>query len=853
MEFGCSFEIMTRPSVLVSLLLLLLLFLSTLLPAQQELSYQSTDTARFVAAHGRSAWIGGYPKSGLEVWAGPVQIASGVQVALRREGEATDIPGATMLRKLTYTPAGVRMTYVGPDFTVEQSVVTAPTKPAVRISFVVHSLRKLSIIVRFRPSLNLMWPAAAGGQDISWDPKESGYVLTEPLHRFSATIIAPGALAHDEVQNSAFPIPSNDALAITLNRASPEIVFAGSTDPAQVRALLAESPQWEQQNAVQEAHVIADELQVETPDPELNRALASAEVALDEAWQCSDQLGCGYVAGYGPSRRNRRPQYAWFFAGDGIINMRAALAAGDFERARDELKFIAKYQDAQTGMIWHELTLSAPYINWRSAYPYMFVHADITFAYIPAIEEYVRTTGDQNFLQQIWPSVEKAFSYCRGLVSSDDGLPHIPPGQQGGDEQDQLTDELSTSASWVSATEAYAHLAQLAGHGSAALQARQMGERARQSIATHYWSAQHNFWIQGHLRNGAPMESRSSGSVETITEHLFTQPQIDHALQELASWRFQSDWGTRSIALGESAFDPNSYGKGSVWGLGTADMAEAFWATHRPLIAWQIWRTLPPWSSLDSMGHMHEVLAGDTYHPQLESVPEQTWSSAAFLSTFVHGLLGIEVDSERKQLTFAPHLPADWNGVHAQHIRAGASFLDLALTQSVDSIRLRIVNHGAGLHFVFDPELPMSAKVLAVTLNGKKVRAVAPQQNAQDLHEHIELELPPGESQIELTLRDGVALAFDAARPSFGDISKAMKPISVQFEGDTLTVQADVVPGEENKLRIFTMRKLLHTSEGTARALAANQYEVALPKSSTKADYERRQIVIQFSGSTAQR
>jgi glycogen debranching enzyme len=638
-----------------------------------------------------------------------------------------------------------------------------------------------------------------------------------------------------------------------LNPASPEIVFAATTDPAQVHALLAEAPQWEQQNAAREAQVVADELQIETPDSELNRALTSAEIALDEAWQCSDQLGCGYVAGYGPSRRNRRPQYAWFFAGDGIVDMRAALAAGDYERARDELNFIAKYQDAQNGMIWHELTLSAPYIDWRGAYPYMFVHADITFAYISAIEEYVRTSGDQNFLRQSWPSVEKAFSYCRGLVSADDGLPHIPPGQQGGDEQDQLTDELLTSASWVSATEAYAHLAELMTKPAEVAQARQMGERARQAIATHYWSAEHNFWIQGHLRNGQPMESRSSGAVETITEHLFNQTQTDHVLEELASWRFQSDWGTRSIALGESAFDPNSYGKGSVWGLGTAEMANAFWTAHRPLTAWQIWRTLPQWSSLDSMGHIHEVLAGDTYHPQLESVPEQTWSSAAFLSTFVRGLLGITVDGEHNQLTFAPHLPADWQGVTVQHVKAGTSSLDLALTHSINSIRLRAVNHGDALHLIFDPELPMGAQVLVATLNGKKIHAVPSQQNGQDLHARIELELPRGESQIELTLRDGVALAFDAAKPSFGDVSKAMKPIMVRFEGDTLTIAADVMPSEENRLHIFTRRKLLPVSEGTMRRLGANQYEVVFPKSLTKTAYERRQMELKFAGSAARR
>ena len=37
-------------------------------------------------------------------------------------------------------------------------------------------------------------------------------------------------------------------------------------------------------------------LRVETPDPQVNQAIAWAEVALDQAWVCNTDLGCGFVA-----------------------------------------------------------------------------------------------------------------------------------------------------------------------------------------------------------------------------------------------------------------------------------------------------------------------------------------------------------------------------------------------------------------------------------------------------------------------------------------------------------------------------------------------------------------------------
>src|SRR5207245_1434682 len=50
---------------------------------------------------------------------------------------------------------------------------------------------------------------------------------------------------------------------------------------------------------------------VTTPDAEVNRAIWWAQVALEQAWTCNARLGCAVVAGYGPSRGSRRPQYAW--------------------------------------------------------------------------------------------------------------------------------------------------------------------------------------------------------------------------------------------------------------------------------------------------------------------------------------------------------------------------------------------------------------------------------------------------------------------------------------------------------------------------------------------------------------
>jgi hypothetical protein len=44
---------------------------------------------------------------------------------------------------------------------------------------------------------------------------------------------------------------------------------------------------------------------------------------------------------------------------------------------------------------------------------------------------------------------------------------------------------------------------------------------------------------------------------------------------------------------------------------------------------------------------MHEVMSGSFFTPQRESVPEQTWSSSAFLSAAIHGMLGLESEGRK--------------------------------------------------------------------------------------------------------------------------------------------------------------------------------------------------------------
>jgi len=454
----------------------------------------------------------GYSENGLEIWAYPLQLVDSFNVSFRQHDGTTEISGRSALRRIEYRPEAILRIYVGPDFVVREKLFVPIDAPAAIVTYEVESVRPIDILVRFNPVLNLMWPGAIGGQETSW--QASGYLLTEPLHRYSAFIASPDIVAHDDTPNANRPITAQSGVAFTIRASAGDAAeiaiaagLAGDDPIPKAQALLRNRSALEQAASRHYRDVLAQGLQIQTPDAEINRALTWAQVALEQAWICNPDLGCGQVAGYGPSRKARRPQYNWFFAGDGMITARALLAAGRNERAREELELVLKYQDKKTGMIWHELSQSAGAIEWHK-YPYMFGHVDLSYDFLDMMAEYYSTTGDLAFVKKHWSAIQSAYRYCQSLVDAKLGLPLIPAGKQGSNEQDPLGDELTLSAGWVAATQAYSTLAAAAGQTSAAKSAMQANQRARAAVASKYWDDRRTFWISGHKIGRASCRER---------------------------------------------------------------------------------------------------------------------------------------------------------------------------------------------------------------------------------------------------------------------------------------------------------------------------------------------------------
>src|SRR5205814_3253938 len=94
--------------------------------------------------------------------------------------------------------------------------------------------------VHWTPTLNLMWPAGIGGQELHWDAAHTAYVIDEPSHRFRGVVLIHGLSQSRKPvvwQNATHGAEMERDFPFTLDvlpgdSAGASVTFAGSSDRA---------------------------------------------------------------------------------------------------------------------------------------------------------------------------------------------------------------------------------------------------------------------------------------------------------------------------------------------------------------------------------------------------------------------------------------------------------------------------------------------------------------------------------------------------------------------------------------------------------------------------------------------
>jgi glycogen debranching enzyme len=695
-----------------------------------------TEALKPFTVAGQRGVILGQQGGAFEAWVLPVKLLSHLTIEADIEGYTVPIDVNQQSAEIEVRPDRTVITYAHIGFTVRQ-IMFSPSDPVPGaqsltgpvVLFEFDCLHPTDFTLRFTPALEYMWPERneghpspewvapgpnaydrAGGTGAPNDRSSSlgsgYYVLHADYPDLAAALAIPGArpgiLAPYQERPQVHPVefklhidPARDR-----GRLYPLLMAVGTNKDAANSRTLGDTLEKLNQSivATYAAHaesykkLLADSVSIETPDKSLNQAFQWAVVSIEQLK--AKPVGTdetALVAGYYASGDSARPGFGWFFGRDALYTLYAVNGYGDFGLARSELEFLIHRQRSD-GKIMHEYSQTASQIDWRQ-FPYMYAAADSTPLFLMATLDYVRASGDIDFLKANRDAVEKAWTFetghadTNGIYDNRQGTGWVESWPGGMPHQEIYLALLDQQAS-----AAMAQIEDLLHDKDKSDAARRRAATIAQTINAQFYDAGKGCYAFSRNADGSldrtttvypalawwsdlPGTSEANGA-RSILAH------PEGCLQQLAAPTLNTDWGLRDVSNEEKIYDGMSYHQGSVWPLFTGWAAIAEYRGNQPLAGYQMLMENANLTHAQDLGAVTELLSGDFFVPFGRSTSHQLWSSAMVITPILRGLFGISIDAQTKTITVNPHLPPAWDTATVTGVTVGQDKVDLVFNQS---------------------------------------------------------------------------------------------------------------------------------------------------------------------------
>ena len=410
---------------------------------------------------------------------------------------------------------------------------------------------------------------------------------------------------------------------------------------------------------------------ISVPDPALQSAYDWSRVAVLQGMVDSPGDGYGMIAGYRTSF-NYRAGFNWFFGRDSLWTSLALLKEGDFANVKAVLNFLAKFQ-RDDGKIAHEIAHMATETDWFKAYPYAFASADATPLFLIVAREYVRITGDTDWVKENWDRLSRAYTFllntrANGFWPKNQGVGH--GWIEGGPLRPMIDTEFYQAGLAVEAVHAMSDLASLAGQTQVAQTSKQEANTLQKRLDTDFWSDKTGALALGIDASGKVVDRPTVLVAAPMWWPLVSEEKAEKTIDVIAAPDFTADWGSRIISEKADLYDPSGYHFGSIWPLFTGWASVADYNFHRPLEGYGQLRDNALLAHSGQPGHVTEVLSGSYFVPLSTTTPHQIWSSGMVISPMLRGLFGVDARADGT-LTLEPHFPATWESAKIDNLHAG--------------------------------------------------------------------------------------------------------------------------------------------------------------------------------------
>jgi glycogen debranching enzyme len=805
----------------------------------------------FLPVVGTRAGLFGNETGRFEAWVYPLKLFREFHLTFHIGDRA--LPAESLARTLTVRPESVSILYAGDSFRVRETLCVPVNEPGAVILLETETEQPLDIEVGFVGDFQLEWPAALGGTYINWDEKEHALVFGEEARKFAAFVGSPSANdAHLAYQTN---YSSSDENSIRLGatakgKDTKQLVIAASVNGLDDAAkhyheLLNSAPELLHQSADYYRAYLEKTVSLELPDATLQQAYDWARVSTVQGVVSNPYLGTGLVAGYRTSGVSQRPGFAWFFGRDSLWTSFALNAEGDFTTTRTAIDFVSKYQ-RQDGKVPHEISQSASLVPWFKDYPYPYVSADATPLFIIAMNDYAMQSGDVAFANAKWDNLWRAYQFMRSTYDSQGFAQNLGIGHgwiEGGPLL-PVKNEYYQAGLAIEALRALSSLAHLVGKEDVSKQLLAEYDHGKPLLDQAYWSPE----LKSYAYALKPDNQRGSeASVLTTVPMWFGLSDADHAdqtINTLAAEEHQADWGMRIISRRSKVYDGSGYHYGSVWPLFTGWASVGEYRYHRAFPAYTNLRSNALLALDGALGHFSEVLSGDYNQSFSTSSPHQIWSAAMVISPILRGMFGLQTEAEKHQISFTPHVPADWTTFAIHNLQVDGVHVDVKYRKTAETLALDVDRSGNGECWVeFAPAFSLRTEVVSVEWNGHPLPFKA-EPNRNDQHVRMRFQLRDARNSLVIRTRKDFGLAMANELPPLGSASRGLRVISDSWNASKSQLVMDVsgLGAHKYEMSVWNAGQVLSVD---GAALSGGRLQIEMPQAASDS-YVSQKVTLHF-------
>ena len=784
-------------------------------------------TENFWDVAGERMVIMGNENGGIEeIWAHPFMAIRDYEVGIRFAYRDTIFWLSDERPEIQVDPAYFSRTYQFPRAFLKEVITCDPRDPAGVVHYEYRGVYPANLVIRFKSNLRWMWPYSenvTGSICHSWS-NETGAVTFRDKSG-DLVVMAGGsrkARKHchgrfdgfewNRSDSSFHGVPTTKIQAAALLQYdlamndNLDVVIVATAEGYQPALKMFDQaihgPETLLKKQFQEVKSLFDNsLSITTPDPVFNQGYRWALDAASRFFVNTPGLGKALVAGYSTTRKgwngehkvNGRPGYAWYFGRDSEWSGMALLDYGDFDKVKDQLEFLGKYQDL-SGKIFHEVSTSG------------FIHydaSDATPLYVVMAGKYFRHSGDTAFLRKAWPHIRKAIDFCFSTDTDGDHLienTNVGHGWVEGGELYGSHATLYLAGCWGAALNEAANMASFLGIAESESYRLEAAE-IRKIIDRDFWNPDSQYFAYGINKDGT---FRTEPTVLPAVPMYFRMADRNKArvtLRQYAGNAFTTNWGVRIVRGDSKLFKPTGYHYGSVWPLFTGWLSLAEYNNGNYLQGYShLMNNLKVYRSW-GLGFVEEVLNGAVYEPS-GVCAHQCWSETMVLQPAIEGLLGLEVNATERTITLAPHLPAHWDSLMVENIRMGEQRLGFRYLRK-DSLSAYDFTPIPGEKWTigFMPAYAAGTQVLRVTLDGMDIPFTTfTERDGMVLYVKFTVDRP---SRMVVETRGGIAALPAVMEPKPGYSSEGFRILENRLTGKIFSTDVQGAEGTSSLLEIW--------------------------------------------------